>query len=140
MEEQEAFSSWVNCSFRNDPDLKKILPIKSDLLEKLKDGILLWCVSQLNKNRVIQSNLVIPFLGCSKIINYSVPGSIDERTIHKKNLTLYRKHENLTLALVSARSIGLNVINIDAHDLAKGTPHLVLALLWQIIHVNYQME
>jgi len=27
-------------------------------------------------------------------------------------------------------------VNIDAHDLAKGKPHLVLGLLWQIIRVN----
>ena len=26
-----------------------------------------------------------------------------------------------------------NLVNIDANDLIKGTPHLVLGLLWQII-------
>ena len=36
------------------------------------------------------------------------------------------RHENLTLALSSAQSIGVNLINIDANDLIKGTPHLVL--------------
>ncbi|CAG0917700.1 unnamed protein product, partial [Notodromas monacha] len=46
------------------------------------------------------------------------------------------KHENLTLALNSAQAIGCNVINIDAHDLAKGKPHLVLGLLWQIIRIG----
>ncbi|XP_069191989.1 LOW QUALITY PROTEIN: plastin-3 [Procambarus clarkii] len=29
-----------------------------------------------------------------------------------------------------------NVVNIDAHDLAKGKPHLVLGLLWQIIRIG----
>jgi plastin-3 len=72
----------------------------------------------------------------SKIINHSCPDTIDERAINKKNLTLYTKHENLTLALSSAQAIGCNVINIDAHDLAKGKPHLVLGLLWQIIRVR----
>jgi hypothetical protein len=42
----------------------------------------------------------------------------------------------LTLALVSSQAIGCNIINIDAHDLAKGKPHLVLGLLWQIIRVS----
>jgi len=74
---------------------------------------------------------------CSKIINHSCPDTIDERAINKKNLTLYTKHENLTLALTSAQSIGCNIINIDAHDLAKGKPHLVLGLLWQIIRVTF---
>ena len=45
-------------------------------------------------------------------------------------------HENLTLALNSAQSIGCNIINIDAHDLSKGRPHLVLGLLWQIIRIG----
>jgi len=45
-------------------------------------------------------------------------------------------HENLTLALTSAQSIGCNLVNIDANDLIKGTPHLVLGLLWQIIRIG----
>lgn len=51
-------------------------------------------------------------------------------------MTLYTKLENLTLALASASAIGCNVINIDAHSLEKGTPHLVLGLLWQIIRIG----
>lgn len=73
----------------------------------------------------------------SKIINHSCPDTIDERAINKRNLTVYTKHENLTLALVSSQAIGCNIVNIDAHDLAKGKPHLVLGLLWQIIRVSY---
>ena len=46
------------------------------------------------------------------------------------------RHENLTLALTSAQSIGCNIVNIDANDLTKGTPHLVLGLLWQIIRIG----
>lgn len=83
------------------------------LYDKVKDGILLC-----------------------KIINHSCPDTIDERAINKKNLTLYTKHENLTLALNSAQAIGCNIINIDAHDLSKGRPHLVLGLLWQIIRIG----
>lgn len=76
------------------------------------------------------------FFPPSKIINHSCADTIDERAINKKNLTVYTKHENLTLALNSSQAIGCNVINIDAHDLAKGKPHLVLGLLWQIIRVS----
>lgn len=71
-----------------------------------------------------------------KIINHSCPDTIDERAINKKNLTIYTKHENLTLALTSAQSIGCNVINIDGKDLSRGTPHLTLGLLWQIIRIG----
>lgn len=60
------------------------------------------------------------------MINHSCPDTIDERAINKKNLTLYTKHENLTLALVSSQAIGCNIVNIDAHDLAKGNLRLLL--------------
>lgn len=36
----------------------------------------------------------------------------------------------------SAQAIGCNIVNIDAHDLTKGTPHLVLGLLWQVIRIG----
>lgn len=73
------------------------------------------------------------------MINKSCPDTIDERAINKKNLSVYTKHENLTLALNSAQAIGCYIINIDAHDLSKGVKHLVLALLWQIIKVRDSM-
>ncbi|XP_053205055.1 plastin-1-like [Panonychus citri] len=115
-EEQVAFSDWINSNLKNDPDLKHILPIDTngrELYDKVKDGILLC-----------------------KIINHSCPETIDERAINKKNLTVYTKHENLTLALNSAQSIGCNIINIDAHDLSQGKQHLTLGLLWQIIRIG----
>ncbi|XP_064086378.1 plastin-2-like isoform X1 [Macrobrachium nipponense] len=116
LEEQLAFSDWINTNLGHDPHLKHLLPIDSEgryLYDKVKDGILLC-----------------------KVINHSCPDTIDERAINVRNLTLYTKHENLTLALNSAQAIGCNVVNIDAHDLAKGKPHLVLGLLWQIIRIG----
>ncbi|XP_044741174.1 plastin-2 [Chrysoperla carnea] len=116
LEEQLAFSDWINTNLSGDQDLKHLLPIDNEgkqLYDKLKDGIMLC-----------------------KIINHSCPDTIDERAINKKNLTVYTKHENLTLALISSQSIGCNIVNIDAHDLAKGKPHLVLGLLWQIIRIG----
>lgn len=116
MEEQLAFSDWINSNLSHDPDLKHLLPIDGegkDLYKKIKDGILLC-----------------------KIINHSCPDTIDERAINKKSLTVYKEFENLTLALVSSQAIGCNIVNIDAHDLAKGKPHLVLGLLWQIIRIG----
>ena len=142
MEEQLAFSDWVNSNLGHDPDLKHLLPIDAEcrgLFDKVKDGILLWYEKiQVKKMSQYKSDdCVMFFCFCSKVINHSCPDTIDERAINKKNLTLYTKHENLTLALYSAQSIGCNIVNIDAHDLAKGKPHLVLGLLWQIIRVRF---
>ncbi|GAB0095949.1 plastin-1 [Sergentomyia squamirostris] len=116
LEEQLAFSDWINSNLGHDPDLRHLLPLDAEgklLYLKIKDGILLC-----------------------KIINHSCPDTIDERAINKKNLTVYTEFENLTLGLVSAQAIGCNIVNIDAHDLAKGKPHLVLGLLWQIIRIG----
>jgi len=74
------------------------------------------------------------------MINLSAPDTVDERAINKpqagKTLSIYKIHENMTLALNSARSIGCNIVNIGAEDLEKGKPHLVLGVLWQIIRVS----
>ena len=70
------------------------------------------------------------------MVNKSEPGTIDPRAINLKNMSIYKAAENLTLALNSASSIGCNIVNIDANDLAQGTQHLVLGLLWQIIRVS----
>ena len=71
-----------------------------------------------------------------KLINWAVPGTVDERAINKGKLTVYTIHENQTLVLNSASAIGCNLVNIGAEDLTKGTPHLVLGLLWQVIRVR----
>lgn len=114
MEEQVAFSNWINKNFASDSDCSKYLPLDpetSDLYTKCNDGVLLC-----------------------KLVNLSQPGTIDERTINKgAKLSIYQIHENLTLALNSAQAIGCNIVNIGAEDLHAGKPHLVLGLLWQII-------
>lgn len=45
LEEQLAFSDWINSNLGQDPDLRHLLPIDSQgklLYDKVKDGILLW--------------------------------------------------------------------------------------------------
>jgi hypothetical protein len=75
----------------------------------------------------------------SKLINFSVPNTIDERSINKgKNASVYQKLENLELALRSAEAIGCHVINIRPKDIIDAKEHLILGLLWQIIQVNKQ--
>lgn len=45
LEEQLAFSDWINSNLGQDPDLRHLLPIDTEgktLYEKVTDGILLW--------------------------------------------------------------------------------------------------
>lgn len=116
VEEEVAFSNWINSNLHFDHDLKDLIPVKTDggeLYRRVQDGLIIC-----------------------KLINLAVPDTIDERAINKKHLNIYSKLENLTLALMSAQAIGCNIVNIDADDLSKGKPHLVLGLLWQIIRIG----
>ncbi|XP_061426452.1 plastin-3-like isoform X1 [Lethenteron reissneri] len=115
-EEKFAFVNWINKALESDPDCRHVLPTNPNteaLFQAMGDGIVLC-----------------------KMINHSVPDTIDERTINKKKLTPFTIQENLNLALNSASAIGCHVVNIGAEDLREGKPHLVLGLLWQIIKIG----
>ncbi|XP_074530745.1 plastin-3-like [Halichoeres trimaculatus] len=115
-QERYAFANYINSSLEKDTDCVDLLPIdpNTDALFK-----------------AVQSGILI-----CKLINLSVPDTIDERTINKKKLTPFTIQENLNLALNSASAIGCQVVNIGAQDLKEGKPHLVLGLLWQIIKIG----
>lgn len=115
-EERYAFVNWINTALEKDPDCQHVLPMDPNtdsLFTSVGDGIVLC-----------------------KMVNLSVPDTIDERAINKKKLTPFTTQENLNLALNSASAIGCHVVNIGALDLKEGKPHLVLGLLWQIIKIG----
>ncbi len=72
----------------------------------------------------------------SKLINKSVPNTVDERAINKGNLSKEEMEQNLMLALGSASSIGCNIVDIGPQDIIDGCPYYILGLLWQIIKVS----
>ncbi|KXS14188.1 hypothetical protein M427DRAFT_57940 [Gonapodya prolifera JEL478] len=112
-DEKESFAEHANQVLYGDKHAAKHLPIDThtmDLFEKTKDGIILC-----------------------KLINDAVPGTIDERVINAGKLNLYQMTENGNLVVNSAKAIGCKVTNIGAQDIIEGTPHLVLALIWQIV-------
>jgi len=85
----------------------------------------------------------------AKLINDSVPDTIDERVLNKASkakapsampsakskatLNNFQMTENNNLVITSAKSLGLSVVNIGATDLNEGREHLILGLIWQII-------
>jgi len=116
-DETVAFGDWINYSLADDPDLAYLLPIDTsnmnDLFEKVKDGVLLC-----------------------KLINSSVKDTIDPRAINMKKLNAFKIGENQTLAVNSASAIGCNTTNLGPEDMSRGTVHLVLGLLWQVIRIG----
>jgi len=72
-----------------------------------------------------------------KLINRAVPDTVDERVITiKKKLSKEEKHDNITLVLQSAKSIGCIVSGISPPSLLEGKVSTVLMLLWQIIRIG----
>ena len=79
----------------------------------------------------------------SKLINDSVPETIDERVLNKpsvakatgkaKPLNAFQMTENNNIVISSAKGIGCSVVNVGSQDLAEGREHLILGLIWQII-------
>jgi len=115
-DEKLAFVDWINDVLGGDPELAHICPISQNgdaLFNAVNDGTLLC-----------------------KLINDSVPNTIDERAMNKQNLNVFKKHENQSLAINSAASIGCSTVNIGAQDLIDGTHYIVLGLLWQVIKIG----
>lgn len=109
-EEQEQFCIHINNALKNDVDLKNQLPVKPtdfrDLYEKTRDGLVL-----------------------SKLINDSVPDTIDERVLNKGKLNAFQMTENNNVVVNSAKAIGCSVVNIGSQDLIEGREHLVLVCI-----------
>nr|CAX82387.1 Lymphocyte cytosolic protein 1 [Schistosoma japonicum] len=115
--EERGFTLWINKRLGHDTELQnEILPIDpsidGQLYQRCKNGILLC-----------------------KLVNVASPDTIDERSINRgaalKNV--FNVHENLTLAVNSAASIGCCVVNTGPEDIMQGKRHIVLGLIWQLI-------
>ncbi|GAA5990071.1 hypothetical protein JCM11641_001026 [Rhodosporidiobolus odoratus] len=126
-DERTEFTRHINQVLASDPDIGDRLPIPTDtfqIFDECRDGLLL-----------------------SKLINDSVPDTIDERVLNKASkkaapsamgkskatLNSFQMTENNNLVITSAKSLGLSVVNIGATDLNEGREHLILGLIWQVI-------
>ncbi|KAJ6571647.1 Ca2+-binding actin-bundling protein [Mycena capillaripes] len=116
-DERTEFTNHINSVIENDPDVSGRFPIPTttmQIFEECKDGLILC-----------------------KLINDSVPDTIDTRVLNKpsarKPLNAFQMTENNNIVITSAKGIGCSVVNIGSTDLAEGREHLILGLIWQII-------
>ncbi|KAK5735448.1 fimbrin [Elasticomyces elasticus] len=117
-DERTAFTSHINAVLAGDPDIGNLLPFPLDTFEmfdQCKDGLLL-----------------------AKLINDSVPDTIDERVLNRvgkkiKTLNAFHMTENNNIVIESAKGIGCSVVNIGSGDIIETREHLILGLIWQII-------
>ena len=72
----------------------------------------------------------------SKLINAGAANTIDIRALNmKKNLNVYQVKENLNLALNACKGVGLRIPGINPQAFIEKKPHLILAVLWQVIRL-----
>ncbi|KAK1921741.1 putative Fimbrin [Papiliotrema laurentii] len=120
-DERSSFTEHINGVLAGDKDIGHLLPIPTDtmqLFDEVKDGLILC-----------------------KLINDSVPETIDERVLNKpsvkagkaKPLNAFQMTENNNIVITSSKGIGCSVVNIGPQDISEGREHLILGLIWQII-------
>lgn len=116
VEEKICFTKLINYILEKDTDVAGVIPINpdnDDVFHALEDGLVL-----------------------SKLINAANDGTIDWRALNtKKNLNVYQVKENLNLALNACKGIGLRCPGINYQAFIEKKPHLILAILWQIMRM-----
>ncbi|KAK4200795.1 putative Fimbrin [Triangularia verruculosa] len=116
-DERTEFTRHINAILAGDADIGDRLPFPTDTFEmfdECKDGLVL-----------------------AKLINDSVPDTIDERVLNRpkkpKKLNAFQMTENNNIVIESAKGIGCSVVNIGAGDIIEVREHLILGLIWQVI-------
>ncbi|KAL3424375.1 fimbrin [Phlyctema vagabunda] len=117
-DERTEFTRHINAVLAGDPDIGSRLPFPTDTFEmfdECKDGLVL-----------------------AKLINDSVPDTIDERVLNRagkkiKTLNAFHMTENNNIVIESAKGIGCSVVNIGSGDIIEVREHLILGLIWQVI-------
>ncbi|KAF8471252.1 calponin homology domain-containing protein [Kalaharituber pfeilii] len=116
-DERTEFTRHINACLLGDPDIGDRLPFPTDtfqMFDECKDGLVL-----------------------AKLINDSVPDTIDERVLNRpsktKKLNQFHMTENNNIVINSAKAIGCSVVNIGSQDIIEVREHLILGLIWQII-------
>lgn len=117
-DERTEFTRHINACLLGDADIGDRLPFPTDtfqMFDECKDGLVL-----------------------AKLINDSVPDTIDERVLNRPNartkkLNQFHMTENNNIVINSAKAIGCSVVNIGSQDIIEVREHLILGLIWQII-------
>jgi hypothetical protein len=72
----------------------------------------------------------------AKLVNIAVENTIDMRAMNKKkNMNIYQTKENLNLVINACKGIGLKLTGINNQAFIEKKPHLILAVLWQVMRL-----
>ena len=128
-DERRSFTDHINGVLAQDKDVGHLLPIPTDTMQLFDE-----CkgMSPRDGRRLsIADGLIL-----CKLINDSVPETIDERVLNKgkggKAINAFQMTENNNIVISSSKGIGCSVVNIGPSDIAEGREHLILGLIWQV--------
>ncbi|KAJ3176882.1 hypothetical protein HDU87_004814 [Geranomyces variabilis] len=115
--EVEIFTSWINESCADSPEVADRLPLDPktrQLFSACKDSWLLVA-----------------------LIDNARPGLVEKTKMHMhgsiKALNAFELAENANVVIDAARKLGVVVVNIGAEDITGGNQHLILGIIWQIV-------
>ncbi|KAJ3150325.1 hypothetical protein HDU89_003103 [Geranomyces variabilis] len=115
--EVEIFTSWINESCADSPEVAGRLPLdpkSRQLFSACKDSWLLVA-----------------------LIDNARPGLVEKSKMHMhgsiKSLNAFELAENANVVIDAARKLGIVVVNIGAEDITGGNQHLILGIIWQIV-------
>jgi plastin-1 len=158
-DERASFTAHINSDLALDPDVQGRIPMKVESMQLFSEcrgrggrgnvRVRVWCslwlqvpihhashtLTNTPTNTIHADGILL-----AKLINRSVPNTIDERVLNLpkagKALNTFMMTENNNLVINSAKAIGCSVVNIGAQDLLEGREHLLLGLIWQIIKIG----
>ena len=110
------FAKLANEFLKEDADVAEFLPINpdsDDLFHCMETGVVL-----------------------AKLVNIAVENTIDMRAMNKKkSMNIYQTKENLNLVINACKGIGLKLTGINNQAFIEKKPHLILAVLWQVMRI-----
>jgi hypothetical protein len=122
-DEVRAFAKWINLKLKGKNIADHVLPIDPEDPDKffaaMTDGIVLCLMLQLASENLIDDRAINP--------HKSKSGS---------EMMIFKKIENLNLAINTAKSIGCNTVNQDPTFIMDMNPTMCLGLVWQIIRAG----
>ena len=116
VEERICFAKLANEFLNGDEDVAEFIPLNpesDDLFHCMETGVVL-----------------------AKLLNIAVENTIDMRAMNKKkSMNIYQTKENLNLVINACKGIGLKLTGINNQAFIEKKPHLILAVLWQVMRL-----
>ncbi|KAJ3236470.1 hypothetical protein HDU81_010765 [Chytriomyces hyalinus] len=117
----------------NDLDIRFFKSYLNDILSDQKDLFARGTLPLLDEPADSLFNACKDGFLLARIINFAVPGSVDEAKLHAKPRHVLKQAENLGIVLAAAREVGVRMSSIGPNDILAGNATVILGVIWQLI-------